>query len=129
MILWSVDLVGGFKMPLPSQCPKKFSCIPEHFLDDAMDLLVLTSRIPKALESFVLVSILFVCCAMHYPLAAYDFCCNVHFFFWQDDFLSFIIMFMGSTSYIKNPYLRAKMVEVLNCWMPQRRFIILCTLL
>ena len=81
MILWSVDLVGGFKMPLPSQCPKKFSCIPEHFLDDAMDLLVLTSRIPKALESFVLVSILFVCCAMHYPLAAYDFCCNVHFFF------------------------------------------------
>ncbi|KAJ1296657.1 hypothetical protein BS78_01G319200 [Paspalum vaginatum] len=91
MILWSVDLVGGFKMPLPSQCPKEFSCIPEHFLDDAMDLLVLTSRIPKALETFAL-----------------------------DDFLSFIIMFMGSTSYIKNPYLRAKMVEVLNCWMPQR---------
>ncbi|ONL99000.1 putative ubiquitin conjugation factor E4 [Zea mays] len=58
MILWSVNLVGGFKMPLPSQCPKEFACIPEHFLDDAMDLLVLTSRIPKALESFVLVSIL-----------------------------------------------------------------------
>ncbi|XP_062211598.1 probable ubiquitin conjugation factor E4 [Phragmites australis] len=91
MILWSVDLVGGFKMPLPSECPKEFSCIPEHFLDDAMDLLVLTSRIPKALESFAL-----------------------------DDFLNFIIMFMASTSYIKNPYLRAKMVEVLNCWMPQR---------
>ncbi|BAS84794.1 probable ubiquitin conjugation factor E4 [Oryza sativa Japonica Group] len=91
MILWSVDLVGGFKMPLPSQCPKEFACIPEHFLDDAMDLLVLTSRIPKALESFAL-----------------------------DDFLNFIIMFMAGTSYIKNPYLRAKMVEVLNCWMPQR---------
>jgi ubiquitin conjugation factor E4 B len=58
MILWSVDLVGGFKMPLPSQCPKEFACIPEHFLDDAMDLLVLTSRIPKALESFALVSML-----------------------------------------------------------------------
>ncbi|KAL6894677.1 hypothetical protein ACP4OV_008775 [Aristida adscensionis] len=91
MILWSVNLVGGFKMPLPSECPKEFSCIPEHFLDDAMDLLVLTSRIPKALESFAL-----------------------------DDFLNFIIMFMASTSYIKNPYLRAKMVEVLNCWTPQR---------
>ncbi|KAK3146922.1 hypothetical protein QOZ80_3BG0275040 [Eleusine coracana subsp. coracana] len=91
MILWSVDLVGGFKMPLPSQCPKEFSCIPEHFLDDAMDLLVLTSRIPKALESFAL-----------------------------DDFLNFVIMFMSSSSYIKNPYLRAKMVEVLNCWTPQR---------
>jgi len=60
MILWSVNLVGGFKMPLPSQCPKEFACIPEHFLDDAMDLLVLTSRIPKALESFVLVSILLI---------------------------------------------------------------------
>lgn len=32
-------------------------------------------------------------------------------------------MFMAGTSYIKNPYLRAKMVEVLNCWMPQRRSI------
>ncbi|CAM0879382.1 unnamed protein product [Alopecurus aequalis] len=90
MILWSVDLVGGFKMPLPLQCPKEFSCIPEHFLDDAMDLLALTSRVPKALEGF--------------PL---------------DDFLNFNIMFMAS-SYIKNPYLKAKMVEVLNCWMPQR---------
>ncbi|XP_051214801.1 probable ubiquitin conjugation factor E4 [Lolium perenne] len=91
MVLWSVDLVGGFKMPLPSQCPKEFSCIPEHFLDDAMDLLALTSRVPKALEGF--------------PL---------------DDFLNFNIMFMSSSSYIKNPYLKAKMVEVLNCWMPQR---------
>ncbi|KAM0885791.1 hypothetical protein ACQ4PT_030100 [Festuca glaucescens] len=91
MILWSVDLVGGFKMPLPSQCPKEFSCIPEHFLDDAMDLLALTSGVDsKALEGF--------------PL---------------DGFLNFNIMFMGS-SYIKNPYLKAKMVEVLNCWMPQR---------
>lgn len=59
-------------------------------------------------------------------IAAYDFWILI-FCLWQDDFLSFIIMFMGSTSYIKNPYLRAKMVEVLNCWMPQRRFIILCT--
>jgi hypothetical protein len=66
MILWSVDPVGGFKMPLPSQCPKEFSCIPEDFLDDAMDLLVLTSRIPKALESFALVSI--ACFAMLYCL-------------------------------------------------------------
>ncbi|KAF7104030.1 hypothetical protein CFC21_104959 [Triticum aestivum] len=91
MILWSVDLVGGFKMPLPSECPMEFSCIPEHFLDDAMDLLALTSRIPKALEGF--------------PL---------------DNFLNFNIMFMASSSYIKNPYLKAKMVEVLKSWMPQR---------
>ncbi|KAG6523946.1 probable ubiquitin conjugation factor E4 isoform X1 [Zingiber officinale] len=91
VIIWLVDLVGGFKMPLPSSCPMEFACVPEHFVDDAMDLLILTSRIPKALEGFVL-----------------------------DDFLNFIIMFMASPSYVKNPYLRAKMVEVLNCWIPQR---------
>ncbi|KAF2283608.1 hypothetical protein GH714_012184 [Hevea brasiliensis] len=26
----------------------------------------------------------------------------------------------GKSTYIRNPYLRAKMVEVLNCWMPRR---------
>ncbi|WOL01706.1 putative ubiquitin conjugation factor E4 [Canna indica] len=91
VIVWLVGLVGGFKMPLPPTCPMEFACIPEHFVDDAMDLLILTSRIPKALEGIVL-----------------------------DDFLNFIIMFMASPSYIKNPHLRAKMVEVLNCWIPQR---------
>lgn len=35
-------------------------------------------------------------------------------------------MFMASPTYIKNPYLRAKMVEVLNCWMPRTRsFVVL----
>ncbi|KAJ6718027.1 UBIQUITINATION FACTOR E4 [Salix purpurea] len=35
--------------------------------------------------------------------------------------MNFIIMFMASPTYIRNPYLRAKMVEVLNCWMPRGR--------
>ncbi|PKA50695.1 putative ubiquitin conjugation factor E4 [Apostasia shenzhenica] len=91
VIIWLVDLVGGFKMPLPADCPLEFACMPEHFIEDAMDLLILTSRIPRALDGFML-----------------------------DDFLNFIIMFMASPSYVKNPYLKAKMVEVLNCWMPQR---------
>ncbi|KAI0516607.1 hypothetical protein KFK09_009284 [Dendrobium nobile] len=91
VVIWLVSLVGGFKMPLPRECPMVFACMPEHFIEDAMDLLVLTSRIPKALDGFLL-----------------------------EDFLNFIIMFMASPSYVKNPYLRAKMVEVLNCWMPQR---------
>lgn len=39
--------------------------------------------------------------------------------------MNFIIMFMASPEYIRNPYLRAKMVEVLNCWMPRRRYFIL----
>lgn len=91
MVVWLVGLVGGFKMPLPSICPREFASMPEHFVEDAMELLIFASRIPKALDGVVL-----------------------------DDFMNFIIMFMASPEYIRNPYLRAKMVEVLNCWMPRR---------
>ncbi|CAL5370702.1 unnamed protein product [Camellia sinensis] len=91
MVVWLVDLVGGFKMPLPSTCPMEFACMPEHFVEDAMELLIFASRIPKALDGVSL-----------------------------DDFMNFIIMFMASPDFIRNPYLRAKMVEVLNCWMPRR---------
>ncbi|KAI3417196.1 uncharacterized protein J3R85_014674 [Psidium guajava] len=91
MVVWLVDMVGGFKMPLPSDCPKEFACMPEHFVEDTMELLIFASRIPRALDGVVL-----------------------------DDFMNFIIMFMASPQFIRNPYLRAKMVEVLNCWMPRR---------
>ncbi|KAM6573677.1 hypothetical protein CsatA_017757 [Cannabis sativa] len=91
MVVWLVNLVGGFKMPLPSTCPTEFACMPEHFVEDAMELLIFASRIPKALDGVLL-----------------------------DDFMNFIIMFMATPNYIRNPYLRAKMVEVLNCWMPRR---------
>ncbi|KAI4352517.1 hypothetical protein L6164_006760 [Bauhinia variegata] len=91
MVVWLVGLVGGFKMPLPSTCPMVFAAMPEHFVEDAMELLIFASRIPKALDGVFL-----------------------------DDFMNFIIMFMASPNYTKNPYLRAKMVEVLNCWMPRR---------
>ncbi|KAH6791522.1 U-box domain-containing protein [Perilla frutescens var. hirtella] len=91
MVVWLVGLVGGFKMPLPLSCPKEFACMPEHFVEDTMELLIFASRIPRALDGVML-----------------------------DDFMNFIIMFMASPEYIRNPYLRAKMVEVLNCWMPRR---------
>ncbi|KAL6954705.1 E3 ubiquitin-protein ligase pub1 [Sarracenia purpurea var. burkii] len=91
MVVWLVGLVGGFKMPLPLTCPVEFACMPEHFVEDAMELLIFASRIPKALDGVLL-----------------------------DDFMNFIIMFMASPNFIRNPYLRAKMVEVLNCWMPRR---------
>ncbi|XP_022868548.1 probable ubiquitin conjugation factor E4 [Olea europaea var. sylvestris] len=90
MVVWLVSLVGGFKMPLPPSCPMEFACMPEHFVEDAMELLIFVSRIPRALDGIIL-----------------------------DDFMNFIIMFMASPEYVRNPYLRAKMVEVLNCWMPR----------
>ncbi|KMT17300.1 hypothetical protein BVRB_2g039970 isoform A [Beta vulgaris subsp. vulgaris] len=91
MVVWLVGLVGGFKLPLRLPCPMAFACMPEHFVEDAIELLIFASRIPKALDGVEL-----------------------------DDFMNFIIMFMASPEYVRNPYLRAKMVEVLNCWMPRR---------
>ncbi|KAG0558710.1 hypothetical protein KC19_10G048000 [Ceratodon purpureus] len=90
MVVWLTGLVGGFRMPLPAVCPMEFASMPEHFVEDAMELLLFASRIPRALDGVNL-----------------------------DEFMSFIVMFMGSPLYIKNPYLRAKMVEVLNAWMPK----------
>ncbi|TMW97042.1 hypothetical protein EJD97_006331 [Solanum chilense] len=90
MVVWLVGLVGGFKMPLPSPCPMEFASMPEHFVEDTMELLIFASRIPEAFDGVLL-----------------------------DDFMNFIILFMASPEYIRNPYLRAKMVEVLNCWMPR----------
>ncbi|XP_058081023.1 probable ubiquitin conjugation factor E4 isoform X3 [Magnolia sinica] len=54
MVVWLVGLVGGFKMPLPSQCPMEFACMPEHFVEDVMELLIFACRFPKALDGFML---------------------------------------------------------------------------
>ncbi|KAL6205243.1 hypothetical protein ACLB2K_022505 [Fragaria x ananassa] len=76
-------------MPLPSTCPIEFASMPEHFVEDAMELLIVASQlIPKAFSGVLL-----------------------------DDFMNFIVMFMASPEYIRNPYLRSKMVQVLNCLM------------
>lgn len=60
MVVWLVGLVGGFKMPLPSTCPIEFASMPEHFVEDAMELLIFASRIPKALDGVLLVG-----CTLH----------------------------------------------------------------
>jgi hypothetical protein len=59
-----------------------------ELLDNAMELLLITSWIPRCLDGVVL-----------------------------DVFMNFIIMFMASPLYAKNPYLRVEMVEFLNAWM------------
>ena len=135
-MVWLVDLVDGFKMPLPSKCPMEFACMPEHFVEDVMDLLIFASRIPKALDGIFLVSCFVRTSVPKILLNLFQndqFASLITFkliwnsfsaFSYQDDFLNFIIMFMANPSYIKNPYLRAKMVEVLNCWMPHRRYVL-----
>lgn len=57
MVVWLVGLVGGFKMPLSTTCPMEFASMPEHFVEDAMELLIFASRIPKALDGINLVTL------------------------------------------------------------------------
>lgn len=111
-------------MPLPSTCPMEFAAMPEHFVEDAMELLIFASRIPKALDGVLLVDFLLHSFSHNLFLLlsaeSLPICGKMQFFLaWQDDFMNFIIMFMASPEFIRNPYLRAKMVEVLNCWMPR----------
>ncbi len=56
MVVWLTGLVGGFRMPLPAQCPMEFASMPEHFVEDAMELLLFASHIPRALDGVNLVS-------------------------------------------------------------------------
>ncbi|XP_042439689.1 probable ubiquitin conjugation factor E4 isoform X4 [Zingiber officinale] len=56
VIIWLVDFVGGFKIPLPSTCPMKFASIPEHFVDDAMNFLEITFGVPEVSEGVVLIA-------------------------------------------------------------------------
>ena len=55
-------------MPLPSTCPKEFALMPEHFVEDAMELLIFHSRIPKAFDGVVLVGLMIKCFTMQFCL-------------------------------------------------------------
>ncbi|KAI3877173.1 hypothetical protein MKW92_051128 [Papaver armeniacum] len=94
MVVWVVGLVGGFKMPLPSSCPIQFACMPEHLVGDAIELLI-----------FV-----FVCSGLLGDVIPE-----------MDEFIKFIIMFMASPNYIRNPYIRGRMVELLGLIIRNRR--------
>lgn len=78
MLVWLVGMVGGFKMPLPSTCPMEFACMPEHFVEDAMELIIFASRIPKALDGVLLVSFKFLCPIYALCTVSQLFCmCNI----------------------------------------------------
>jgi ubiquitin conjugation factor E4 B len=51
MVVWLVGLVAGFHLPLPSICPMEFASMPEHFVEDPMELLLFASHIPKGFDS------------------------------------------------------------------------------
>lgn len=74
----------------PESCPAAFATLPEYIVEDLVEFMLYVSRYaPDALEQE--------------PL---------------DEIMNFFITFMGNTSFVKNPYLRCKFVEVLRHWIP-----------
>mmetsp|Transcript_6829 Transcript_6829/g.17454 ORF Transcript_6829/g.17454 Transcript_6829/m.17454 type:complete len:842 (+) Transcript_6829:170-2695(+) len=72
-----------------------FRMLPELFVDDVVELLLFTARVAERL-----------------PRVLQDEDLNV--------FMSFLVELMGRPKLINNPYLRAKMVDVLHHWVPPK---------
>jgi ubiquitin conjugation factor E4 B len=51
MVVLLVGLVAGFRLPLPSTCPMELASMPEHFVEDPMEVLLFASHIPKGFDS------------------------------------------------------------------------------
>eukprot|EP00898_Chlorokybus_atmophyticus_P007588 jgi/Chlat1/7830/Chrsp66S00575 len=94
MALWLIKLVGGLRFPLPVPAPMEYAALPEYFVEDMLNLVLYISASTRRSTSIFDAATL-------------------------NDLTSFMIVFMGSPLYIKNPYLRAKMVEVLSYWLPE----------
>ncbi|CAG8708529.1 9385_t:CDS:10, partial [Acaulospora morrowiae] len=89
-ILRIVDPIGKhpaqqIRLPLPKTPPEAFTMLPEYIIEDIAEFFLFISRyVPKvALTSS------------------------------RDELVIFIITFLNSSTYIKNPYLKAKLVEIL----------------
>ena len=71
----------------------EFRMLPEFFVDDVTELLSFTAKIaerqPRVLQDEEL-----------------------------ESFMDFLVVFMGCPDHVHNPYLRAKMVDVLHLWVP-----------
>lgn len=89
--LTSVNSSAEFQIPMPDPVPPQFAALPEYFLEDLVDVLIHTGRVaPQVLQSVEL----------------------------QETVVFFMAM-MGSPNYVKNPYLRTKLSEVLYACLPQ----------
>lgn len=71
----------------------EFALIPEFMVEDMAELLLYVSRFSIGLLGTE-------------PL---------------DEICDFVVVFIGSPLYVKNPYLRAKFVEILHLWLPGGR--------
>lgn len=97
---WLLSLVvpGGNinhpELPLPQVVPPSWSLLPEYFVEDMADFLLLITQLHPNL------------------LAANS--------AGLDRLMIFMVVFIGSPGYLKNPFLRSKLTDVLHMWLPPR---------
>eukprot|EP00742_Colponemidia_sp_Colp-10_P011138 GILJ01012341.1.p1 GENE.GILJ01012341.1~~GILJ01012341.1.p1 ORF type:complete len:1148 (-),score=204.51 GILJ01012341.1:87-3530(-) len=95
MVRWAGGKDNGSQdgLPLPSPPKRLFASLPQSFIEDVSEFLTFVSRyIPKNLDEMG-------------TAEAFD-------------FLTFAVTFMSSPVHVTNPYVRAKLVELLSCWVP-----------
>lgn len=94
--VWLLRLVGyNFRSPgaLPAKAPPLFRSLPEHILENVGHILAhVLHHNASVLESF--------------PASCFD------------DLITFMVAFLGADTYLTNPYLRAKYVEILAALVP-----------
>ena len=81
---------GPPSLPLPEPAPMEFASLPEFYVED---LCVALTWVARARPDLVGTQRM-------------------------DEYMLFFTVFMGSPSYVRNPYLRGKMVEALTSYMP-----------
>lgn len=82
---------SGFSLPLPSPAPNEFLSLPEYFVENLCETLSWIGYLDVQLLS---------------PAAV-------------EQFMLFFALFLGSHDYVKNPYLRGKMVAALSSYIPR----------
>ena len=89
---------GAFESLLPNPVSVSFAALPEHLVDDLAEFLLYVQRFARRGLSKAAVD------------AELSHC--------LDDFVNLFVLLLGSPQYVKNPYLRAKFVEILRGWLP-----------
>ena len=82
---------SGFSLPLPSPAPSEFLSLPEYYVENLCELLTWVGRLNVQILS---------------PNAV-------------EQFMLFFALFLGSHDYVKNPYLRGKMIDALSTYIPR----------
>jgi ubiquitin conjugation factor E4 B len=95
---WLLRLVspsGLPELPLPDAVPMEWATLPEWFVEDLAEYCLLVTRMyPQVLATS-----------------------GVR----MDDMMLFLVVCIGSPKYLKSPYLRSKMSEVVHAWLPREQ--------